>query len=100
MLEVTATAAQRLGALLTEVEPENQPPWHSPVDLDDLVQNRSSIVLDALARVLVSSPRHEVIAVGYQTNHERATVTGFQWSCTRCDDQPCDKDRAKSATTW
>lgn len=55
---------EHLIALLTEVAPQNELPRRADTRLEDTFHERLRIVLDAIASVLVSKPRREVIAVG------------------------------------
>ncbi|KAG5297163.1 hypothetical protein I7I48_06195 [Histoplasma ohiense] len=55
---------EHLIALLTEVGPQNELPRRADTHLEDTFHERLRIVLDAIASVLVSKPRGEVIAVG------------------------------------
>ncbi|KAG5303506.1 hypothetical protein I7I50_10283 [Histoplasma capsulatum G186AR] len=58
---------EHLIALLTEVAPQNELPRQADIRLEDTFHERLRIVLDAIASVLVSKPRGEVIAVGMRS---------------------------------
>ncbi|EER44067.1 conserved hypothetical protein [Histoplasma capsulatum H143] len=58
---------EHLIALLTEVDPQNELPRRANTPLEDTFHERLRIVLDAIASVLVSKPRGEVIAVGMRS---------------------------------
>lgn len=58
--------AERLTALLTEIEPQNEQPRQADISLEDPLHDRLRVVLDAIANVLISKAQGEVIAVGMQ----------------------------------
>ncbi|EER37812.1 hypothetical protein HCDG_08071 [Histoplasma capsulatum H143] len=58
---------EHLIALLTEVGPQNELPHRADILLEDTFHERLRIVLDAIASVLVSKPRGEVIAAGMRS---------------------------------
>ncbi|OAX81544.1 hypothetical protein ACJ72_04110 [Emergomyces africanus] len=53
-------------ALLTEVETQNELPQQAGFTFDNTIHNRMPGILDAIANILVSKPRGEVVAVGLQ----------------------------------
>ncbi|ODH37693.1 hypothetical protein ACO22_02603 [Paracoccidioides brasiliensis] len=65
----TAADVELLVALLTEVDGQD-PPRRECMALDDPIHDRMTVVLDAVANVLVSKPKGEVIAVGFQQRQE------------------------------
>ncbi|ODH26133.1 hypothetical protein ACO22_04804 [Paracoccidioides brasiliensis] len=65
----TAADVELLVALLTEVNGQD-PPRQECMALDDPIHDRMTVVLDAVANVLVSKPKEEVIAVGFQQRQE------------------------------
>ncbi|ODH53245.1 hypothetical protein GX48_00441 [Paracoccidioides brasiliensis] len=65
----TAADVELLVALLTEVNGQD-PPRQECMALDDPIHDRMTVVLDAVANVLVSKPKGEVIAVGFQQRQE------------------------------
>lgn len=66
-MSATVAGAEYLVGLLTEFPPEDGPARETPItfDVDDPGRNRLPVVLDAIANVLVSQPKGEVIAVGF-----------------------------------
>ncbi|EER45360.1 predicted protein [Histoplasma capsulatum H143] len=58
---------EHLIALLTEVNPQNELPRRAKIPLEDPFHDRLRNVLDAIASVLISQPKGEVIAVGMQS---------------------------------
>jgi hypothetical protein len=63
----TAEDCERLVALLSEIQVKDDVPHDLQSDSGDSIQHRLATTLDALANLLVSSPKSEVIAVGLQT---------------------------------
>lgn len=63
--KVASVDCERLVALLTEVDVSADVPRTDDIDLEP-IQDRLTMILDALASLLVSRPTKEVIAVGLQ----------------------------------
>jgi hypothetical protein len=65
----TTANVELLVALLTEVDGQD-PHRQECMVLDDPIHDRMTVVLDAVANVLISKPKGEVIAVGFQQRQE------------------------------
>ncbi|EFQ99070.1 hypothetical protein MGYG_02084 [Nannizzia gypsea CBS 118893] len=61
---------EHIVALLTEVESQNEQPRKGDVSLQDPLHDRLRVVLDGIAKVLISKAQGEVIAVGMQQQND------------------------------
>lgn len=69
----TASDAEYLIALLTEVESSDQPLHHKQAELES--HKGLPRILDTMATIFISKPKGEVIAVGFQPGNEKGTLT-------------------------
>lgn len=69
----TISDAEFLIALLTEVESSDQPLHHKQAKLES--HKGLSRILDTIATILISKPKGEVIAVGFQPGNEKGALT-------------------------
>lgn len=73
LIMTTASDAEYLIALLTEVESSDQPLHHKQAGLES--HKGLPRILDTIATILISKPKGEVIAVDFQPGNEKGTPT-------------------------